>query len=372
MTPEPEAGVELELVNIIAVTPEPLRDLACEEARKGGGRRGRGRARYTALKEEIRLNEHTVPLESLCEVIGVDPSRGLSAAEARRKLADYGPNQLSPPRSTPEIVKFIKQLTGFFSLLLWAGSALSGLAYGLERSDPSNLWLCIVLAVVVVLTGCFSYWQERKSSNVMARFRTFLPSMAKVLRDGVVCAVDARELVPGDIVRIKAGDKVPADVRIIEAHDFHVDNSSLTGESEPVLRSPECTSLNPLDSANLAFYGTLATEGEAIGIVILTGDHTVIGRIARLTSSTTTEQTGLHKDIARFIVIISIVAFIIGAVFLAISLIIEPSIIKNIVCIHFLSYIPFFIEHLPFTSHLFRFSLLELSLQMFLKVLLLQ
>lgn len=319
--------MSVELEEICTVVPEPLSKDVPERFNKKGKKDS---SQYRKLKEEIKLCEHTISVEALCEQLSVEPGRGLDEEEARRRLAVQGFNQLTPRKQVPEIVKFVKQLTSWFSLLLWAGSALSGVAYGLDRSDMSNLWLCIILAVVVLATGAFSYLQERNSSDVMNKFRSILPSLAKVIRGGAMHSIEAKLLVPGDIVHVKAGDKIPADMRIIHSQELIVDNSSLTGEAEPQLRKVECTSSNPLESANLAFFGTLATSGNAVGIVILTGDNSIIGRIAQLASMTGPEETGLHKEINRFILIVSVVAVSLGAIFLVVSTILDHDVFKNV------------------------------------------
>ncbi|MCG8526538.1 MAG: HAD-IC family P-type ATPase, partial [Opitutales bacterium] len=225
---------------------------------------------------------------------------GLTAIEAEKRLHRDGRNRLTPPRQTPEWVKFVRHLTGGFSLLLWAGSILSFIAYVIDTSLLDNLYLGVVLAVVVFLTGIFSYYQENKSDRIMEGFAKLVPVKAAVRRDGQNVQVDAEELVVGDIVLMRAGDKVPADVRILEASNFKVDNSSLTGESEPQSRIPGMTDENPLETKNLAFYSTLVVDGTATAIVLNTGDRTVIGRIKQLTEVTGNEHTPLHREIASF------------------------------------------------------------------------
>ncbi|KAH3762598.1 sodium/potassium-transporting ATPase subunit alpha [Pelomyxa schiedti] len=294
-------------------------------------RKGRRKQNQDQLKKDLDLDVHTIPLKELCERLEVDVSKGLSKGEAELRLQRDGPNSITPPRKTPEIIKFLKQMVGWFSLLLWSGSILSAVGYILDSSDQSNLYLAIVLAAVVTLTGIFSYIQERKSSNVMEKFKDFLPALSKVKRESLIQTVPVAQLVCGDIVFVKAGDKVPADLRVFSCNDCHVDNSSLTGEAEPQPRTENCTSHNPLETENLLFYGTLITAGEAYGIVVLTGDETVIGRIARLATGTASQQTTLQRELNRFIIIISVVAIVLGVVFLAVSFIIDRDIIKNLV-----------------------------------------
>ena len=123
-------------------------------------------------------------------------------------------------------------------------------------------------------------------------------------------------LVPGDLIYVKAGDKIPADIRIIKSNEMRVDNSSLTGESKMLLRSDKCTApKNALDTENLAFFGTICKEGSGKGIIINTGDNTIIGQIANLAASANAAETPLKKELDRFIKIISIISIIMGIFF---------------------------------------------------------
>jgi len=278
------------------------------------------------LKQELELDEHKVPIEELFQRLTVNPDTGLSMTEARRRYERDGPNALTPPKTIPEWVKFCKNLFGGFALLLWVGAILCFIAYSIEASseeEPANdnLYLGVVLTTVVVITGVFSYYQEAKSSAIMDSFKNLVPQYALCLRDGEKHNLPAEELTVGDIVEIKFGDRVPADVRVIEARGFKVDNSSLTGESEPQSRSPEFSAENPLETKNLAFFSTNAVEGTCKGIVISIGDNTVMGRIAGLASGLETGETPIAKEIAHFIHIITAVAVFLGVTFFIIAFI---------------------------------------------------
>ncbi len=235
-------------------------------------------------------------------------------------------NCLTPPATTPEWVKFLTNLFGGFAMLLWLGAVLCFVAYfiqatTMEQPPDDNLYLGIVLTSVVVITGIFSYYQESKSSKIMESFKNMVPQYAPCLREGEKQTAKAEELTFGDIIEVKFGDRMPADVRILEARGFKVDNSSLTGESEPQSRSPEYTHENPLETKNLAFFSTNAVEGTARGIVVNIGDNTVMGRIAGLASGLDTGDTPIAKEIAHFIHIITGVAVFLGVTFFIIAFI---------------------------------------------------
>uniref|UniRef100_A0A0N5A3I6 Sodium/potassium-transporting ATPase subunit alpha n=1 Tax=Parastrongyloides trichosuri TaxID=131310 RepID=A0A0N5A3I6_PARTI len=278
------------------------------------------------LKQEVKMDEHQIPMEDLVKRYKTSLDKGLTSATAAEYMARDGPNALSPPKTTPEWIKFCKNLFGGFALLLWAGSFLCYLAFTvdymtIEHPTNDNLYLGIVLMGVVILTGCFQYFQESKSSKIMESFKSMVPAFALVYRNGEKIQIRADQLVVGDIVEVKGGDRVPADIRIISAFGFKVDNSSLTGESEPQSRSPECTNENPLETKNIAFFSTNAVEGTAKGIVIYTGDRTVMGRIAHLASGLDTGMTPIAREIEHFIHLITGVAVFLGITFLIIALV---------------------------------------------------
>ncbi|XP_041843554.1 sodium/potassium-transporting ATPase subunit alpha-3b isoform X1 [Melanotaenia boesemani] len=278
------------------------------------------------LKKEVPITEHKMSVEEVCRKYQTDIVQGLTNAKAAEFLIRDGPNALTPPPTTPEWVKFCRQLFGGFSILLWTGAILCFLAYAIQAAtedEPAgdNLYLGIVLTAVVVITGCFSYFQEAKSSKIMESFKNMVPQQALVIREGEKVQINAEEVVGGDLIEVKGGDRIPADIRVISAHGCKVDNSSLTGESEPQNRSPDCTHDNPLETRNIAFFSTNCVEGTARGIVIYTGDRTVMGRIATLASGLDTGKTPIAKEIEHFIHIITGVAVFLGVTFFILAII---------------------------------------------------
>merc|ERR1712226_1743030 len=271
-------------------------------------------------------DEHKVPMAEIVERFNTNIENGLTVQAAKANYEQYGPNALTPPPTTPEWVKFCQCLFSGFAMLLWAGAILCFVAYGIQASafeEPpdDNLYLGVVLTTVVVVTGIFSYYQESKSSSIMESFKNLVPQYALIIRNGEKIEIKAEELTLGDICEVKFGDRVPADLRVIECRNFKVDNSSLTGESEPQARSPEFTHENPLETKNLAFFSTNAVEGTARGIVVNIGDYTVMGRIAGLASGLDTGETPIAKEIAHFIHLITGVAVFLGVTFFIIAFI---------------------------------------------------
>ncbi|XP_074794719.1 sodium/potassium-transporting ATPase subunit alpha-3 isoform X2 [Natator depressus] len=288
------------------------------------------------LKKEVAMTEHKMSIEEVCRKYNTDCVQGLTHSKAQEILVRDGPNALTPPPTTPEWVKFCRQLFGGFSILLWIGAILCFLAYGIQagtEDDPANdnLYLGIVLAAVVIITGCFSYYQEAKSSKIMESFKNMVPQQALVIREGEKMQLNAEEVVVGDLVEVKGGDRVPADLRIISAHGCKVDNSSLTGESEPQTRSPDCTHDNPLETRNITFFSTNCVEGTARGVVIATGDRTVMGRIATLASGLEVGKTPIAVEIEHFIQLITGVAVFLGVSFFVLSLILGYSWLEAVI-----------------------------------------
>ncbi|XP_026972573.1 potassium-transporting ATPase alpha chain 2 [Sagmatias obliquidens] len=288
------------------------------------------------LKKELDLDDHKLSTEELETKYGTNIITGLSSTRAAELLARDGPNTLTPPKETPKIIKFLKQMVGGFSILLWIGAILCWIAYGIQYSNDKSssldsVYLGSVLALVVILTGAFAYYQEAKSTNIMASFRQMIPQQALVVRDSEKKTVPADQLVVGDIVEIKGGDQIPADIRLLSAQGCKVDNSSLTGESEPQPRSSEFTHDNPLETKNISFFSTTCLEGTATGMVINTGDRTVIGQIASLASGVQNSKTPIAIEIEHFVHIVAGVAVSIGVLFFIIAVSMKYYVLDSII-----------------------------------------
>ncbi|CAD6184139.1 unnamed protein product [Caenorhabditis auriculariae] len=288
------------------------------------------------LKKDIVIDDHSIPLEELLSRYLTSATQGISDDEASSRLKRDGPNALTPPVTTPVWMKLVKSVFGGFNFLLWCAAVASFAGYMMEISstdEPSkdNLYMSIILACVVTLTGCFDFYQDRKSGNVMDSFANMIPPKTLVVRGGHTKEIEVKELVVGDLVRFRGGDKVPADIRVTLARGLKVDNSSLTGESDPQTRNCVFTSKNPLETKNLCLFSTSVLEGSGEGIVVLTGDRTVVGRIAALTTQVESGPTPLAKEIGHFIKVISVVAFSVGIAFFVLAIVYDYEILKAIV-----------------------------------------
>lgn len=272
---------------------------------------------------------HTGPLESALERLATTPA-GLGTAEAARRRGQAGPNRLEARRRAPEFIKFLRQFKNFFALLLIVGGALAMTAEELDP-DQGNLYIAIALLAVVVLNAAFTYFQEHQSEKIMDSFRNMLPAMITARRDGRPLEIPADDLVPGDVIVLNEGDRVPADARLIEARELKVDNSSLTGESEPQPRDSGAFHQNLLESPNMVFSGSLVQSGEGVAVVCETGMRTEIGRIVTLTEETAAVETPIHKELKYFIKVISIIAVFLGVSFFAISVLIGNGVLGSLI-----------------------------------------
>lgn len=180
-------------------------------------------------------------------------------------------------------------------------------------------YLGAILIFVAFLNAFIEFYQAQKSQAILESFLNMIPAKCTVIRQGKLQPAAAADLVVGDVVFVRMGDKVPADVYVFAASDLKVDNSSLTGESEPQERIPQNEHKNPLEATNLMFNGSLAVSGEGYGIVVRTGDHTVLGQIAGLTAGEDKTISPLAKEIDSFVKIIATIALITAVIFFGIG-----------------------------------------------------
>ncbi|KAI9451513.1 sodium-potassium ATPase [Lactarius psammicola] len=253
-----------------------------------------------AAKDLSDLDWHHLSIDEALRRLGVSPKTGIDTPQAQRRAARYGPNQISPPPSRM-LRKVLGWVFGGFGSLLLAASVVCFIAWkplGEPAPQASNLALAIVLLVVVVLQAAFNAWQDFSTSRVMSSIQGMLPADVVVLRDGKQVTVPAAALIPGDIVQIALGQKVPADVKLIDVSgDIRFDRSVLTGETK-----------------NIALQGTLCVSGSGLGLVFQTGDNTVFGRIAKLSSAAPVSLTTLQREILRFVVIIASLATMVAVI----------------------------------------------------------
>ncbi|GAA5889238.1 hypothetical protein JCM8208_007811 [Rhodotorula glutinis] len=263
------------------------------------------------LDDLASLDWHTLSPDEVAQRLGVAPQTGLDNQVVARRLSSDGRNIITPARvNWPRKIFFY--FFGGFGSLLFVASVLCFVAWR-PLGDPNpavaNLALAVVLLLVVVLQAFFNALQDYKTTRTMSSISSVLPTTVFCRRDGAVVELAAAELVKGDLVLIKMGLKVPADLRLIDVSpDCRFDRSLLTGESLPVGATVEKTEDNFLESRNVALQGTLCTEGTAVGIVVGCGDSTVFGRIAKAAGRSRPLPSTLEEEIRHFVIIIASLA----------------------------------------------------------------
>ena len=260
-------------------------------------------------KSKIDLDYHKLSFDELIRRFDTSLTKGLDSLRATNLLIKNGKNILNKKEKSI-VVKLISYLFTGFCGLLWVSSLVCFLAWKPigDPPDPTNFGLAILLIVVILLQAAFSAFQDWSSNKVMKSIKNMMPHSATVIRDGSEHKIPAEDLVVGDLVHLSYGNKVPADIRIIESHDLKFDKSMLTGESEAIEGTVECTDERYVESKNIAYMTTLVTNGQGKGIVVAIGGQTIMGKIASLTDQTNEKQTSLQKEITRFVKFIALLA----------------------------------------------------------------
>ena len=244
---------------------------------------------------------------------------GLVAAVATRRLAEFGPNRIEAAREKSLWLDLAQEFTHFFALILWLAAGLAAFA---EHAQPGEGMgtLAVAIVGVIVVNGVFSFWQSWRAERALAALRELLPARVTVLRDGQSMAIDAGDLVPGDVVLLAEGDKVPADCRVIAAAGLRVNLATLTGESRPKVRVAEAGhEADPLAARNLLLAGTLVVSGDCRAVVFATGMRTEFGRIARLTQGTAEAESPRQVEIRRLARALAVLAVALGMAFFVIG-----------------------------------------------------
>ena len=236
---------------------------------------------------------HTFGAEQVLQALDTAPD-GLDAAEAARRLAIHGPNRLRPPQPRSPVLRFLLQFHNVLIYVLLASAAITAaLGHAVDTA---------VILGVTLINAIVGFVQEGKAESALAAIRKMLSLHAMVLRGGERREIAAEELVPGDWVLLQSGDKVPADLRLIEVKNLRIQEAVLTGEAEAVEKAIAPVSAEAAigDRANMAYSGTLVSYGQGIGVAVATGEHTEIGRISALLEQVEEIATPLLRQMAQF------------------------------------------------------------------------
>lgn len=263
----------------------------------------------------VGMNWYEMGREEIEKITNSNSQSGLSENEVEKRLKKFGENVLQQGEKPSAILLFLSQFKDFMVLVLLAATLISGLLG--EYLDA------ITIMVIVLLNGILGFVQERKAEKSLAALKQLSAPQMVVLRDGNWTKVPSSKVVIGDVVKITSGDRIGADLRLLEVNGLQVEESSLTGESIPVRkyeRPLTSTSLEVGDQDNMAFMGTLVTQGSGIGIVVATGMKTEMGKIAHLLQSTETLATPLQKRLEQLGKILIAVALILTALVVIIGI----------------------------------------------------
>ncbi|KAI1432686.1 hypothetical protein GGR50DRAFT_696805 [Xylaria sp. CBS 124048] len=287
----------------------------------------RQRAKEAAAKDFSSVEWHTISTDEAVRRLTSSVTQGLSTEQINRRIKEYGRNAPTPPSS-----RMIQTIFGYlfkgFGPILFAGAILVFVSWKPLGEPPAvaNLALAIVLLFVFFAQAAFNGFQDWSSTRVMKSIKNMLPEDCLVLRNNTQVSVPASELVPGDIVFIKAGNKLPADLRFLQvSSDCKMDRSILTGESVPLSGTVDSTDDNYLETRCIGLQGTHCVVGSCTGLVVDTGDRTVFGRLAQLTQKPNTALTTLEREILYFVLIIAgIMFFMISIILLVWGLWLRP------------------------------------------------
>ncbi|WP_296806880.1 HAD-IC family P-type ATPase [Thiocapsa sp.] len=235
---------------------------------------------------------HCLSVAETTEALSVDTARGLSTAEAELQRRRHGENALDETKSRPHWLRFLDQFRNLLVIVLLFAAALAWTIGDLKDA--------VVILAVVILNAALGFYQEHRAERTLATLKAMVAVRARVRRDGRIAEVEATELVPGDLVLLEAGDRVPADGRLLKAPNLEVDEAALTGESQPVGKStPALDAADPplAERLNMLYMNTVVTRGRAEMLVVATGMSTEMGQLAGLIAETPDAQTPLQRQL---------------------------------------------------------------------------
>ena len=258
-------------------------------------------------------------VEEVAQGLETDPSSGLKPEEIQKRIEKYGKNSLVQKKNRSFLAMFISQFKSFLIILLIIAAVISGIM-GIKTGE--GLLDTYIIIGILLLNAFIGAYQELKAQKSLESLKKMAAPMAKVVRNGEPMVVNVEDVVPGDVVELEVGDIVPADIRITESYSMSVQESSMTGESVPVEKSPETLESEDIplgDRINMAFSSGVVTFGHGKGIVVGTGMNTEIGKIADMLDKDSDTQTPMQvrleklgKVIGTAAVLICVVIFIIG------------------------------------------------------------
>ncbi|MBD3198228.1 MAG: HAD-IC family P-type ATPase [Candidatus Lokiarchaeota archaeon] len=265
------------------------------------------------------LNVHALKTEEVTEELETDIQNGLSEEEAQKRLEKYGPNELKETKRVTAWEIFFSQFKDFLIYLLFFAIAVSiiiGFYEISQGNEPSEFVDALVIFIILIVNAILGFYQEYKAEQALESLKKMAPRYAKVIRDGKVREIDIEDVVPGDIIQIDEGDKIPADARLTKAYSLYADEAILTGESQPVEKELKIYDVKTMlaDRKNMVFSNTIITRGNGKAIVVRTGMDTEVGKIAEKIQQDDREKSPFQKEVDVFGKKIGILILIICAI----------------------------------------------------------
>jgi sodium/potassium-transporting ATPase subunit alpha len=266
------------------------------------------------------------------DVFGFLGSRreGLTPGEVEERVREVGRNTVEVRDRWKWPRTLGRQFSNFFTILLFVSAAICFVADRIQPGESMNV-LGWALAGVALLNALFSFIQEYRAERAMQALQQFLPQRVQVVRDGTVCVIFAEELVPGDVLVIGEGDRIPADARLVECEELVANNAPLTGEAKPVNLVADAVQSRLIDSRNIVFAGCAVLKGQGLGVVFATGIRTEFGKLAHLSQVIRRSPSSLERETAHMVRVLTIIAAAMGLAFFAYGVISGRSLWVNLV-----------------------------------------
>ncbi len=265
----------------------------------------------TEITKEKTVKWHSMDGEAVVKKLETSMDEGLTADEAAIRLKKYGKNKIPDPKKTSTLMRFLAQFNNVLMLLLMGAALVTALL---------DYWIdAAVILAVVFINALIGFIQEGKAAEAIESIKKMLTLQAVVVRDSARQTINAEDVVPGDIVILKSGDKVPADARILKTKNLRLEEAPLTGESTDVNKTPDVVAGDAVlgDRKNMTYSGTMVTSGEATVLVVATGADTEIGKISRMIYEVEALTTPLLQKMDRFGKLLSVFILALAAVFFA-------------------------------------------------------